>query len=152
MWGFFLGPVYGISEPSSRLSSSSDSSTAEQAQTTNELPRSAYYIIMVEGCERFCSAGLRVILLIYFIHYFHTNHNTATAYYHLFLAGCHITPILGAIISDGYLGRYFTILTLSLVYFIGGVVLALSAIPSIGHQHLYVHYTINQFMKKFFFL
>ncbi|CAF1180230.1 unnamed protein product [Adineta steineri] len=103
----------------------------------DSLPRSAYYIVIVEGCERFTFAGLRVILLLYFMHYFNTDHNTATSYYHLFSFTYHFTPIFGAILSDGYIGRYYTILILSFVYFIGTVMLSITAIPDIGHKRLW---------------
>ncbi|CAF0850412.1 unnamed protein product [Adineta steineri] len=112
-------------------------STADIESTTKfELPRSAYYIIFVEGCERFCFYGLKTVLLLYFMHFLSLNKDTSTAGYHLFSSACYLTPIIGAIISDGFIGRYSTILYLSFVYLLGTVVLTLTAIPQIGGRNL----------------
>ncbi|CAF4078599.1 unnamed protein product [Rotaria sp. Silwood2] len=100
------------------------------------LPRSAYYIIFVEGCERFCYYGLKTVLLLYFMHFLQLNKDSATSGYHLFSFACYFTPTIGAIISDGFIGRYWTILILSFVYWIGTVVLTITAIPHIGGKHL----------------
>ena len=45
-------------------------------------------------------------------------------YYHLFLWAVYFMPFLGALISDGLLGKYRTIIWLSLVYCAGHVALA----------------------------
>jgi dipeptide/tripeptide permease len=66
------------------------------------------------------------------------NKDSATVGYHLFSSVCYFTPIVGAIISDGFIGRYWTILSLSIVYFFGTVVLSVTAIPQIGAKILYV--------------
>ncbi|MBK7963676.1 MAG: hypothetical protein IPK04_22245 [Bdellovibrionales bacterium] len=49
----------------------------------------------------------------------------AVAYYHSFTAACYLLPIVGAYISDRYLGKYKTIISLSMVYCLGHLVLAL---------------------------
>jgi dipeptide/tripeptide permease len=72
------------------------------------------------------------------MYYLGLNKDSATVGFHLFSAGCYFTPIFGAIISDGFIGRYWTITSLSIVYFIGTVVLTITAIPQIGNKHLYV--------------
>ena len=100
------------------------------------LPKSAYYIIFVEGCERFCYYGLRTVLLLYFMHFLRLGKDSATAGYHLFSFACYFTPTIGAIISDGFIGRYSTILYLSVVYLIGTIVLSVTAIPSVGGRSL----------------
>lgn len=119
--------------PSRRNSDNENDSTASL-----KLPTSAYYIIFVEGCERFCYYGLRAILLLYFMQFLRLDKDSATVGYHLFSSACYFTPILGAIISDGFIGRYWTILSLSIVYFFGTVILSITAIPKIGAKHLYV--------------
>lgn len=117
-----------------RRSSASDTLPDEKF----ELPHSAYYIIFVEGCERFCFYGLKTILLIYFMYFLMLNKDSATVGYHLFSSACYFTPTIGAIISDGFIGRYLTILILSIVYFIGTLILTVTAIPQIGGRHLYI--------------
>ncbi|CAF3600406.1 unnamed protein product [Rotaria sp. Silwood1] len=115
-------------------------SSSEVDLRSNEglsLPRSAYLIIFVEGCERFCYYGLKTVLLLYFMHFIHLNKDSATSGYHLFSFACYFTPTIGAIISDGFIGRYWTIVILSLVYFIGTVVLTVTAVPAIGGKELF---------------
>jgi len=58
------------------------------------------------------------------------NYNTmsneeATYWYHLFTSAVYYTPIIGAIISDVFLGKYRTILILSIVYCLGHLTLAI---------------------------
>jgi dipeptide/tripeptide permease len=71
---------------------------------------------------------------------FHMNQDAATVQYHSFSFAYHITPLVGAALADGFIGRYATILTLSIAYFIGTFVLSITAIPEIGHHRLYVSF------------
>src|SRR5438105_4217194 len=48
-------------------------------------------------------------------------------YTHYFVFGVYFLPILGAIIADGFLGKYWTILSLSIVYCLGNLTLACMA-------------------------
>lgn len=55
---------------------------------------------------------------------------TATALTTFFQFWCYITPVIGAIIADQYLGKYKTILIFAIIYFIGLILLTLTSIPS----------------------
>uniref|UniRef100_A0A665VUP0 Solute carrier family 15 member 1 n=1 Tax=Echeneis naucrates TaxID=173247 RepID=A0A665VUP0_ECHNA len=55
----------------------------------------------------------------------------ATTIYHTFVALCYLTPILGAIVADSWLGKFKTIVYLSIVYALGQVIMAVSAIHDI---------------------
>src|SRR5207244_11041686 len=55
------------------------------------------------------------------------NPNEAYMYTHYFVFGVYFLPILGAIIADGWLGKYWTILSLSIVYCLGNLTLACMA-------------------------
>ncbi len=99
---------------------------------TTEMPPGIAYIIGNEAAERFSYYGMRAILVIYMTQYMlnasgHlavlTEHQ-AQAYYHLFVSAVYITPILGAILADAYLGKYRTIIILSLVYCLGHLAMA----------------------------
>lgn len=121
------------------------SGTPTRSRSTNDLntkpltlPLPAYYIIFVEGCERFCYYGLKAILLLYFMQFLGLGKDSATVGYHLFSSACYFTPVIGAIIADGFIGRYWTILLLSIVYFLGTLTLSTTAIPHVGGKHLYV--------------
>lgn len=71
------------------------------------------------------------------MNFLHLNKDSATAGYHLFSFACYFTPTIGAIISDGYIGRYWTIVILSIVYLAGTFLLSLTAIPFIGGKTMY---------------
>ncbi|HEY2841908.1 MAG TPA: POT family MFS transporter, partial [Pirellulales bacterium] len=49
----------------------------------------------------------------------------ATGWYHTFVFGVYFTPVAGALISDGWLGKYRTILYISLIYCLGHLALSL---------------------------
>src|SRR5260370_39064519 len=53
--------------------------------------------------------------------------NEAYKYTHYFVFGVYFLPILGAILADGWLCKYWTILSLSIVYCLGNLTLACMA-------------------------
>jgi proton-dependent oligopeptide transporter, POT family len=95
-------------------------------------PAGVPYIIGNEGCERFSFYGMKSILLVYLI-FLYTEQGLdtegagqrATAVVHFFIMGVYALPMVGAILADRLLGKYWTILLLSLVYCAGHAVLAL---------------------------
>lgn len=52
--------------------------------------------------------------------------------YHLFVFFVYFAPVFGAIIADSWLGKFATILYLSIIYAIGNVVVSLAAIGPLG--------------------
>ncbi|XP_046563588.1 solute carrier family 15 member 1-like isoform X2 [Haliotis rubra] len=92
-------------------------------------PPSIFFILGTEFCERFCYYGLRTILVLYLTNWLRFTPDSATAIYHGSSMLAYFSPIIGAIIADGYIGRYRTILYLSVVYCIGNLILALTALP-----------------------
>ncbi|NXV06195.1 S15A1 protein, partial [Cettia cetti] len=91
-------------------------------------PLSIFLIVINEFCERFSYYGMKAVLTLYFTRFLHWDDNFATAIYHTFVALCYLTPILGAIIADSWLGKFKTILYLSIVYAIGQTVLSVGSI------------------------
>ncbi|XP_077030780.1 solute carrier family 15 member 1-like [Agelaius phoeniceus] len=91
-------------------------------------PLSIFFIVINEFCERFSYYGMKAVLTLYFTRFLHWDDNFATAIYHTFVALCYLTPILGAIIADSWLGKFKTILYLSIVYAIGQTVLSVGSI------------------------
>ncbi|NWI48707.1 S15A1 protein, partial [Calyptomena viridis] len=91
-------------------------------------PVSIFFIVVNEFCERFSYYGMRAILVLYFTYFLRWDDNLATAVYHTFVALCYLTPILGAIIADSWLGKFKTIISLSIVYTIGQAVLSVGSI------------------------
>ncbi|KAK6165515.1 hypothetical protein SNE40_022431 [Patella caerulea] len=94
-----------------------------------KFPVCIYYILGNEFCERFSYYGLKTILVIYLTRWLMFSSDHATIIYHVFTMLCYFSPILGAIIADGYLGRFRTIMYLSILYAIGNTVLSLTALP-----------------------
>ncbi|MEC7985401.1 MAG: MFS transporter [Myxococcota bacterium] len=102
---------------------------------TKNLPKGIPYIIGNEAAERFSFYGMKGILIIFMHQYLHLlSDNPATkamgkaeavARYHDFTFWVYLTPILGALLADTFLGKYRTILTLSIVYCLGHFCLAL---------------------------
>uniref|UniRef100_A0A8C8EC59 Solute carrier family 15 member 1 n=1 Tax=Otus sunia TaxID=257818 RepID=A0A8C8EC59_9STRI len=91
-------------------------------------PLSIFFIIINEFCERFSYYGMRAVLVLYFKYFLQWDDNLSTAIYHTFVALCYLTPILGALIADSWLGKFKTIVSLSIVYTIGQAVMSVSSI------------------------
>uniref|UniRef100_A0A8C6KVZ9 Solute carrier family 15 member 1 n=1 Tax=Nothobranchius furzeri TaxID=105023 RepID=A0A8C6KVZ9_NOTFU len=94
-------------------------------------PISIFFIVVNEFCERFSYYGMKAVLVLYFKYFLNWEDDFAITIYHTFVALCYLTPILGAIIADSWLGKFKTIIYLSIVYAVGQVVMAVSAIHDI---------------------
>ncbi len=101
--------------------------------STTEMPKGIPYIVTNEAAERFSFYGMKGILIIFMTKYLMDSNGSADfmsddeakGYYHLFTSAVYFTPLLGAIIADAFLGKYKTILMLSMVYCAGHLALAL---------------------------
>ncbi|XP_056315610.1 solute carrier family 15 member 1-like [Danio aesculapii] len=94
-------------------------------------PVSIFFIVVNEFCERFSYYGMKAVLVLYFKYFIGWDNDLSTTIYHTFVALCYLTPIMGAIIADSWLGKFKTIVYLSIVYTIGQVIMAISAIHDI---------------------
>ncbi|WP_282213285.1 POT family MFS transporter [Methylococcus capsulatus] len=100
---------------------------------TTELPPGIPFIIGNELAERFSYYGMRAILVVFMTRYLvdaagnpaPMQEGEAKGYFHLFVSLTYFTPFLGALLADGVLGKYRTIIALSLVYCLGHFALAL---------------------------
>jgi len=81
--------------------------------------RSVPFIITMEACERFSYYGLVSILMLYLQKELKLGEAHAKEVVHLFKTGVYFLPILGGFIADRWLGRYRTILALSVFYCLG---------------------------------
>ena len=96
------------------------------------MPPGIPYIVGNEAAERFNFYGLKAILVIYMTKHLMDRtgavapmgESEATGWYHLFVGSNYFFPALGAIIADAFLGKYRTILWLSILYSFGCIVLA----------------------------
>ena len=106
---------------------------ASKASDTADVPKGIPFIIANEAAERFSYYGMRTILVVFMTKYMmdstgaadHLSPEEAKAYFHLFNTGVYLFPIAGAILADWLLGKYRTILWLSIVYCLGHFALAL---------------------------
>ncbi|KAM6419814.1 solute carrier family 15 member 1 [Pluvialis apricaria] len=78
---------------------------------------------------------MRAVLVLYFKYFLQWDDNLSTAIYHTFVALCYLTPILGALIADSWLGKFKTIVSLSIVYTIGQAVMSVSSINDLTDQN-----------------
>ncbi|XP_018302584.1 peptide transporter family 2 isoform X2 [Mycetomoellerius zeteki] len=95
-------------------------------------PKSVFFIISNEFCERFSYYGMRTVLSLYLFNMLGYSESTSTIIYHVFSSLVYFFPLIGAIISDSWLGKFNTILYLSIIYALGQVILSLSAATPIG--------------------
>lgn len=91
----------------------------------SDYPKQIKYIIGNEAAERYSFYGMKSILVVYMVQHLLMKEQNAVASYHLFTAACYLLPLLGAYLSDRYLGKYRTIMSLSIAYCLGHLVLAL---------------------------
>lgn len=100
----------------------------------NVFPKSAPYIVGTELAERFSFYGMKAILTTFLVsNFFNPESNTtlqasaearSNEITHLFTAITYGCSILGGLLADRYLGRYKTIVYLSVLYIIGHLFLA----------------------------
>lgn len=102
-------------------------STSPSGIEATSFPRSLYYIIGNEFCERFSFYGMKAILPVYLATWIGMREQTATSTIHAFVFSAYFTSLFGAMLSDGFLGKYWTILSLSIVYCFGSVAMAVGA-------------------------
>ena len=96
------------------------------------MPPGIPYIIVNEAAERFSYYGMRAILVVFMTQYLVGSsgvlevmgEDEAKGWFHLFVSAVYLTPLFGALLSDGLLGKYRTIILLSLFYCAGHFSLA----------------------------
>ncbi|XP_040871409.1 protein NRT1/ PTR FAMILY 8.3 isoform X5 [Glycine max] len=89
--------------------------------------RACPFILGNECCERLAFFGITTNLVTYLTTKFHEGNVSAARNISIWQGTCYLTPIIGAVLADGYWGRYWTIAVFSAVYLIGMCTLTLSA-------------------------
>ncbi|XP_075155067.1 peptide transporter family 1 [Haematobia irritans] len=126
-------PAKQVEEPASNEAiEATNVSEAEGQVKKMPYPKSVFFIISNEFCERFNYYGMRTILVLYLSRQLNYSDDTATVIFHIFTMFVYFLCILGAIISDSWLGKFKTILYLSLVYVCGSVLVTLGAMPPLN--------------------
>ena len=98
------------------------------------MPKGIPYIIGNEAAERFSFYGMKSVLVVFMTTYLFLlpgsisnepmSDTEAIAQYHSFVFWVYLTPLAGALLSDILFGKYWTILSLSLIYCLGHGALA----------------------------
>lgn len=94
----------------------------------------------MELCERFTYYGLSGPFQNYMSNSYHDpnglpgaiglDQTGATGLSNFFQFWCYVTPVLGAVVADQYLGKYWTIFWSAVIYVVGVLVLFLTSLPS----------------------
>lgn len=97
-------------------------------ETKRKYPKSIRYIFWNETAERYSFYGMKAILTTFLATTLLANSNNpdaaASQSVHTFITLAYFFSIVGGLLSDWWLGKYKTILYLSIVYCIGHAVLA----------------------------
>ncbi len=99
---------------------------------TEKMPEGVPYILANEIGERFSFYGMRCILVMFMTHYLLgadgalavMGAEESKKYFHLFVSAVYFMPMVGALLCDIWLGKYWTILLFSVVYTLGYAALA----------------------------
>src|ERR1700739_1255431 len=91
---------------------------------TDKMPPGVPYIVGNEAAERFSYYGMNSILVIFMTRYMvnahgqpdHMSGEPADAWYHTFVFAAYFLPVFGAFLADAVIGKYLTVLSLSIVY------------------------------------
>ena len=98
----------------------------DETARDEKMPAGIPFIISNEFAERFCFYGINSILTVYMVQYLHFTDSRGAAWQSLFKSGAYFFPLVGAIVSDVFWGKFKTIVIFSLLYVAGCVALALS--------------------------
>ena len=88
------------------------------------MPAGIPYIVINEFAERFCYYGINAILTVYMVNFLYFGEAQATTWQSLFKSAAYFFPVIGAIASDVFLGKFKTIMIFSSAYVVGCVLLA----------------------------
>lgn len=100
---------------------------------TDKMPPGVPYIIGNEAAERFSYYGMNSILVVFMTQYLADASGAldvmskaeAGEWYHTFVFAVYFLPIFGALLADAFLGKFWTVMILSVVYCGGHLALAL---------------------------
>ncbi|KAI9095918.1 POT family-domain-containing protein [Phlyctochytrium arcticum] len=104
---------------------------AKILENPEKFPRAIFFIIPNEFAERFCFYGITPILKTFAQKKLGYTDGQAAALTHDFKTVSYVTPLAGAALSDSFLDKFKTIVSLSLVYLAGLMVMSITSAPTI---------------------
>ena len=127
---------------SNRPASAAASAFRTAPLDTDRMPPGIPFIIGNEAAERFSFYGMKTILAIFMTQYMLSATGTpnymtdteAREWVAWFVASAYFFPVLGALLADALLGKYLTIMILSMVYCLGHAALACIDLPPAALQ------------------
>ncbi|CAO3569104.1 unnamed protein product [Mortierella alpina] len=97
----------------------------------NKMPKAVYFILPNEFGERFCYYGVQPNLNKYFRLISGMDAVSAKVYSTAFTMLAYFFPLIGAALSDSFLGKWWTIISFSVIYLIGMIMVTVFAIPNL---------------------
>ena len=94
-------------------------------------PRGLFYLFGVEAWERFSYYGMRAILVLYMVNHLEFERSQALSVYATYTGLVYLTPLLGGMLADRYLGARKAI-------FAGGFLMTLGEVAMIFPDTLYL--------------
>jgi proton-dependent oligopeptide transporter, POT family len=98
---------------------------APAAVLENKMPSGIWFIVSNEFAERFCFYGINSILVAFMVGSMKFPDGKALAWGALFKSAAYGFPVLGAVVSDVFWGKFRTIFVFSMFYAAGCICLAL---------------------------
>jgi len=100
---------------------------------SDRMPPGVPFIVSSEAAERFSYYGMNSILVVFMTTQLRSAAGQpapmasaeAEGWYHAFVTAVYFLPLLGAILADAFVGKFRTIMALSIVYCLGHLALAL---------------------------
>ncbi|KAJ3144742.1 hypothetical protein HDU89_007786 [Geranomyces variabilis] len=102
---------------------------AKLAAAPEKLPTAIWFIIPNEFGERFCYYGINPILKKFLNEMLGYSKAKTNSIQHTWKSVSYFTPLLGAAVSDSFLDKFKTIVSLSFVYLAGLIMLSITAKP-----------------------
>jgi len=96
--------------------------------TVYPYPKSIPFILTTEFCERFSYYGMRAILTLFVNQVIGWSETDSSVLFHGFTVVAYLTPILGAILADSFIGKFRTIFYVSLIYGVGQLIITLGSV------------------------
>jgi dipeptide/tripeptide permease len=103
-----------------------DSKSTSPASIPDSHPPAIWFFFWGEFAERSSYYGMRAILFLYMTQALRLSVIEASPIYAAFKMGCYLLPLLGGLLADRWIGRYWTIVGFSVPYVLGHFILGFS--------------------------
>ena len=108
---------------SEMLPQASEAEVTTPSAVPTSHPIGFWFFFWGEFAERSSYYGMRAVLALYMVERLGFDKQDGATIMSLFIAGCYLLPLVGGLIADNVLGKYWTIVGFSLPYLLGHVIL-----------------------------